>query len=133
MIRPKYKKMVISSTYLWERLKKQKRVSKPAQKLRLSLLLILGILTLAAFSLNLAGPYISITDTKKNVIFAFDVGSTMNCLTHDNKTYLEKSKEIARSILDTLPKASYVSIVTFLPLLQKFLLVKFCQPFMSQT
>ncbi|ADQ06261.1 conserved hypothetical protein [Caldicellulosiruptor hydrothermalis 108] len=113
MIRPKYKKVVISSTYLWERLKKQKRVSKPAQKLRLSLLLILGILTLAAFSLNLAGPYISITDTKKKVIFAFDVGSTMNCFTHDNKTYLEKSKEIARSILDTLPKGSKVSIVTF--------------------
>ncbi|ADL41417.1 von Willebrand factor type A [Caldicellulosiruptor obsidiansis OB47] len=113
MIKPRHKKVTIPSTFLWERLKKQKRVAKPAQKLRFSLLLLLGIFALFSFSMYLASPNIFIKNTGKNVVFVFDNGASMSSKSDDSKSYLQKSKEIAKDIIDMLPATAKVSIVTF--------------------
>ncbi len=113
MIKPRHKKVTIPSTFLWERLKKQKRIAKPAQKLRFSLLLLLGIFALFSFSMYLAAPNIFIKNARKNVVFAFDNGASMSCREDDSKSYLQKSKEIAKDIIDRLPGTARVSVVTF--------------------
>ncbi|WPX08886.1 BatA domain-containing protein [Anaerocellum danielii] len=113
MIKPRHKKVTIPSTFLWERLKRQKRIAKPAQKLRFSLLLLLGIFALFCFSMYLAGPIILLKNTGKNVVFAFDNGASMSCMLDGSKSYLQKSKQIAKDIINRLPGKAKVSIVNF--------------------
>jgi len=92
MIKPRHKKVTIPSTFLWERLKKQKRVAKPAQKVKIFFIIAFGDFALFSFSMYLASPNIFIKNTGKNVVFVFDNGASMSSKSDDSKSYLKNQK-----------------------------------------
>ena len=110
MLKRKQKDMIIPSTYLWERAVDTSVQSKPWQKLKKSLPLILQLTAAAALGLAAARPYISAFGEAYNYVIVMD--SSMSMTASDmGGTRLEFSKERAKDIIGSASALSKITII----------------------
>ncbi len=107
MLRSRRQRVEIPSTLLWEQLDLPVSSAVPWQKLRLTPLLILQLLTLAAFVLTLARPfYTQQTLLGPHTVFVFDTSGSMAMAGR-----LERAKAQAFDLIGDLSEANQVSVV----------------------
>lgn len=110
MLKRKQKDIIIPSTYLWERAADTSVQSKPWQKLKKSLPLILQLTAAAALGLAVARPYISAFGTAYNYVVVIDASSSMN--TEDmGETRLEYSKDMAEKLINSASALSNITVI----------------------
>ena len=78
MLKQKQKDVKIPSTFLWERAVDTSVQSKPWQKLKKSLPLILQLIAVAALGLAAARPYVTAFGTSYNYVVVMDSSASMS-------------------------------------------------------
>ncbi|HUO46779.1 MAG TPA: VWA domain-containing protein [Acidimicrobiia bacterium] len=107
MLRSRRQRLEVSSTLLWEQLDLPVSSAVPWQKLRLTPLLILQLLVLAAFVLTLARPfYTQQTLLGPHTVFVVDTSGSMAM-----SGRLERAKTHALDLIRDLSEANQVSVV----------------------
>ena len=101
MLKRKQKDVIIPSTYLWERAADTSVQSKPWQKLKKSLPLILQLTAAALLGLAVARPYISAFGTAYNYVVVIDASSSMSA-SDMGGTRLDYSRERAEKLINSL-------------------------------
>jgi hypothetical protein len=93
----------MASTLLWPRAQEELEVNAPFRRLRLSLLLLLQLLLLAAVLLALGQPVLQVGGLPASrVILLIDQSASMSAADADGRTRLEAAKEAAREIVQRL-------------------------------
>ena len=110
MLKRKQKDVIIPSTYLWERAVDTSVQSKPWQKLKKSLPLILQLIAVTALGLAVARPYISAFGTAYNYVIVIDASASMNA-EDMGQTRLDYSKERAEKLIDSASALSKVTVI----------------------
>jgi len=107
MLRSRRQRVEVSSTFLWEQLDLPVSSAVPWQKLRLTPLLLLQLLVLAAFVLTLARPFYSQqTLLGPHTVFVVDTSGSMAMAGR-----LERAREHALDLIRDLSEANQVSVV----------------------
>ncbi|HKX76695.1 MAG TPA: VWA domain-containing protein [Acidimicrobiia bacterium] len=107
MLRSRRQRVEVSSTLLWEKLDLPVSSAVPWQKLRLTPLLILQLLVLAAFVLTLARPfYTQQTLLGPHTVFVFDTSGSMAMAGR-----LERARAQAFDLIRDLSEQNQVSVV----------------------
>ncbi len=110
MLKRKQRDVIIPSTYLWERAADTSVQSKPWQKLKKSLPLILQLVAATALGLAVARPYISAFGTAYNYVIVIDASSSMSA-EDMGQTRLEYSKERAGKLIESASALSNITVV----------------------
>ncbi|MCI8992750.1 MAG: VWA domain-containing protein [Eubacterium sp.] len=107
------KKKEFSSIMLWREVYRTVEATKPWEKLRKNLLLILQIITVLLFILALMGPWLAGRGQETELtVLVLDNSASMDTLYDGEKTRLEAAKESACAYVDSLPAGSAVCIVS---------------------
>ncbi|MEX0699499.1 MAG: VWA domain-containing protein [Acidimicrobiia bacterium] len=107
MLRSRRQRIEVPSTLLWQQLDLPVSSAVPWQKLRLTPLLILQLLVLAAFVLTLARPfYTQQTLLGPHTVFVVDTSGSMAMAGR-----LERAKTLALDLITDLSEANQVSVV----------------------
>lgn len=107
MLRSRRQRIEVPSTLLWQQLDLPVSSAVPWQKLRLTPLLILQLLVLAAFVLTLARPfYTQQTLLGPHTVFVVDTSGSMAMAGR-----LERAKTLAFDLITDLSEANQVSVV----------------------
>ncbi|MEA4972767.1 MAG: BatA and WFA domain-containing protein [Candidatus Metalachnospira sp.] len=110
MLKRKQRDVRIPSIFLWDKAADTSVQSKPWQKLKKSLPLILQIVAAAAVGLAAARPYITAFGTAYNYIIVVDASSSMS--TNDmDKTRFENAKERADKLIGSASALSSITVV----------------------
>ena len=110
MLKRKQKDVIIPSTYLWERAADTSVQSKPWQKLKKSLPLILQLTAAALLGLAVARPYISAFGTAYNYVVVIDASSSMSA-SDMGGTRLDYSRERAEKLINSASALSKITII----------------------
>ncbi len=111
MLRMRRQERVVSSTLLWERAIRDVRANAPWQRLRPNLLLLLQLLALAALVVALARPFwLGATPLGTNLVVIIDVSGSM-AATDVQPSRLERAKEEARKLIESLPANGQMTII----------------------
>lgn len=111
MLKRKQKEVKIPSVYLWEKAVDTSVQSKPWQKLKKSLPLILQLAVALALGLAAARPYISVFGTAYNYVVVIDNSSSMS--TNDmGETRLEYSKKQAEKLISNSSAFSKITVIS---------------------
>lgn len=110
MLKRKQRDVRIPSIFLWDKAADTSVQSKPWQKLKKSLPLILQIIAAAAVGLAAARPYITAFGTAYNYIIVVDASSSMSANDMD-KTRLENAKERADKLIGSASALSSITVV----------------------
>ncbi|HLU10946.1 MAG TPA: BatA domain-containing protein, partial [Oceanobacillus sp.] len=79
MLRLRRREVVVSSTFLWQQILRDREANTPWQRLRRNLLLFLQLLILAALVLGLARPYVIVPAVSAGQIAVLlDASASMN-------------------------------------------------------
>lgn len=107
------KKKEFSSIMLWREVYRTVEATKPWEKLRKNLLLILQIITVLLFILALMGPWLAGRGQEKELtVLVLDNSASMDTLYDGDKTRLDAAKESACSYVDSLPAGSTICVVS---------------------
>lgn len=103
----------VSSTLLWKRCLEDLHVNSPFQRLRRSLLFLLQLLVISALILAVWRPRCRSVDTPGGNLLVFvDVSASMNAR-EDGETRLDRAKDDALKLLDSLKSGDRMMVVTF--------------------
>lgn len=99
MLRLRRQEMRVSSTFLWQKLLRDREANAPWQRLRRNLLLILQLLILAFLVLALARPFIPVsTVVSGNVVVLLDASASMQATDVEPNRFAAAQTEAARLI-----------------------------------
>lgn len=111
MLRPRRPRHVVPSTYLWREATRNVAASRPWQRLRPSVLLLLQLLVLVAMVAALARPFRTAFGVAgDHLVLIVDVSGSM-AATDESPDRLTVAKRDARDLLDTLPSGGVASVV----------------------
>lgn len=110
MLKRKQKDVRIPSTFLWEKAIDTSVQSKPWQKLKKSLPLILQITVAASLGLAAARPYISAFGTTYNYVVVIDASASMSA-EDMGQTRLEYAKERAEKLIKSASATSSITVI----------------------
>lgn len=110
MLKQKQRDVRIPSIFLWERAADTSVQSKPWQKLRKSLPLILQLVAAAALGLAAARPYITAFGTAYNYVIVVDASSSMSAKDM-GETRLENAKDRANKLIGSASALSSITVV----------------------
>ncbi len=110
MLKRKQRNVKIPSIFLWERAVDTSVQSKPWQKLKKSLPLILQIAAAVALGLAAARPYISVFSSAYNYVIVMDTSASMSANDMD-KTRLEYAKDRASKLINSASAFSKITII----------------------
>lgn len=109
--------MRVPSTLLWVRSFEDLQVNVPFQRLRTSLLFLLQLLAVLALLLALSEPRIEVgSRPAPRIILLIDRSASMNAVTDENETRLDRAKVAAKDIVERVGRSSEASqmmIITF--------------------
>ncbi len=112
MLRLRRRELVVSSTFLWERLMRDSEANTPWQRLRRSLLLLLQLLILAALTLALARPFVAVPAVGSGRIVALlDASASMNAADVNGRTRFAAAQDEALAIVDTLSAGDTMTVI----------------------
>lgn len=107
------KKKDFSAIMLWREVYRTVEATKPWEKLRNNILLILQIITILLFILALMGPWISSLGKEKAlVVLVLDNSASMDTFYDDEKTRLDAAKETACKYVDSLTEGSSIYVIS---------------------
>lgn len=110
MLKRKQKNVDVPSIYLWERAADTSVQSKPWQRLKKSLPLILQLTAAAALGLAAARPYISAFGTAYNYVIVLDNSASMSAADM-SQTRLEYVADRAEKLIDSASALSSVTVI----------------------
>ena len=110
MLKRKQKDVHVPSIYLWERATDTSVQSKPWQKLKKSLPLILQLAAAASLGLAAARPYISAFGTAYNYVIVMDTSSSMSA-EDMGESRLEYAKERAGKLINSSSALSKITVI----------------------
>lgn len=112
ILKQEAKQHSFSSTMLWQEVYRNIEATRPWEKLKKNLLMILQILTVLLFIFALMGPWLkSLGSEKTQVILVLDSSASMDTLYDGNQTRLEAAKEAACSYVDSLPVGTVLHVI----------------------
>lgn len=111
MLKRKQKDVRIPSTFLWERAADTSVQSKPWQKLKKSIPLILQIVALTSLGLAASRPYISAFGKAYNYVVVIDASASMSA-EDMGQTRLEYAKERAEKLIKSASAMSNITVIT---------------------
>lgn len=112
ILKQKFEEREVSSTYLWEQIFKDVEVNTPWQKLKRNLLFFLQFLAIVFLVFALANPFVFLKGKSYiNTIIVIDNSGSMNEL-YNKGTKLQEAKERAEKLVNSLPPASKISIIS---------------------
>lgn len=111
MLKRKQKDVRIPSTFLWERAADTSVQSKPWQKLKKSIPLILQIVAVTSLGLAASRPYISVFGKAYNYVVVIDASASMSA-EDMGQTRLEYAKERAEKLIKSASAMSNITVIT---------------------
>ncbi|MCD8230937.1 MAG: BatA and WFA domain-containing protein [Clostridiales bacterium] len=112
-LRQNIKKKEFSAVMLWREVYRSAEATKPRERLRKNLLLILQILTVCLFVLALMRPWMNTGASAGTVtVLVIDNSASMDALYTENETRLEAAKEAACDYVDHLQDDSTLYVVS---------------------
>ena len=111
MLRLRRTEMPISSTFLWQKLVRDREANAPWQKLRFHWLLLLQLLILAALVLALARPFTEVkTITTGRIVLLLDASASMQATDVDPNRFAA-AREIGLDLVDTLGQDDTMTVI----------------------
>jgi hypothetical protein len=111
MLRLRRTELPISSTFLWRQLVRDREANAPWQRLRLSWLLLLQLLILAALVVALARPFATVrTITSGRMVLMLDASASMNA-TDVEPNRFAAARKIALDLVDTLGPEDTMTVI----------------------
>ena len=77
MLKPRHTELVISSTYLWDKTIKDMGASRPWQKLKNNLLMILQIVIAILLMISVMRPYVAKSSFNRDMVVILDSSGSM--------------------------------------------------------
>ena len=111
MLKQKQKDVKIPSTFLWERAVDTSVQSKPWQKLKKSLPLILQLIAAAALGLAAARPYVTAFGTSYNYVVVMDSSASMSA-DELGESRLELAKDRAEKLIGSASASSNITVIS---------------------
>jgi len=112
MLRLRRREVVVSSTFLWQQILRDREANTPWQRLRRNLLLFLQLLILAALVLGLARPYVIVPAVSAGQIAVLlDASASMNATDSPDGTRFEEAKRRALEIVDTMSAGDTMTVI----------------------
>lgn len=113
MLKQKAKEYPFSSSMLWREIYNNIEATKPWEKLKKNLLMILQIVTVLLLIFALMAPYLKRGGRRfDNVILVIDTSASMGIRYNEDRTRLEEAIERACDYVDTLSETAQVTILT---------------------
>ena len=113
MLKQKAKEYPFSSSMLWREIYNNIEATKPWEKLKKNLLMILQIVTVLLLIFALMAPYLKRGGRRfDNVILVIDTSASMGIRYNEDRTRLEEASERACDYVDTLSETAQVTILT---------------------
>ncbi len=107
------KKKDFSAIMLWREVYRTTEATRPWEKLRNNLLLILQIITILLFILALMGPWLSSLGKEGTLtVLVLDNSASMGTLYDDDRTRLEAAKAAACDYVDSLAEKSTIYVIS---------------------
>ncbi len=112
ILKQEAKQHSFSSVMLWQEVYRNIEATKPWEKLKKNLLMILQILTVLLFVFALMGPWLKSAGREgEQVILVLDSSASMDTLYDEKQTRLEAAKETACSYVDGLPMGTTLHVI----------------------
>jgi hypothetical protein len=112
MLRLRRREVVVSSTFLWQQVVRDREANTPWQRLRRNLLLLLQLLILALLVLALARPAVIVPSVSAGrVALLLDASASMSAQDGDPGTRFEAALRNARDLIGTAGLADEFSII----------------------
>ena len=113
ILKQEAKQQSFSSTMLWQEVYRNIEATKPWEKLKKNLLMILQILTVLLFILALMGPWLKALGSQASqVVLVLDTSASMDTLYEKGQTRLDAAKEAACSYVDDLPGGAVIHVIS---------------------
>ncbi len=113
ILKQEAKQQSFSSTMLWQEVYRNMEATKPWEKLKKNLLMILQIITILLFIAALMGPWLkSLGNPVSQVVLVLDTSASMDTLYEGEKTRLQAAKEAACSYVDDLPGGTLIHVIS---------------------
>lgn len=117
ILKNKFKEETAPSSYLWEISEKFLKKRNPLRKVEHLISLIIQILAIAAFSIAVAQPVITLPGMASNIVFVLDTSASMQIETDEkeggkNLTRFEKAVDMIYDVANKAAKGSKFSLVT---------------------
>lgn len=113
ILKQEARQQAFSSTMLWQEVYRNMEATKPWEKLKKNLLMILQILTVILFVLALMGPWLkSMEGGKSQAILVLDNSASMGTFYDEKQTRLEAAKEAACNYVDSLPMGAVMHVIS---------------------
>ena len=113
MLKQKAQEYPFSSSMLWKEIFNNIEATKPWEKLKKNLLMILQILTILLLIVALMAPYLKRGGRRyDNVVLVIDTSASMGLRYNEDHTRLEEAVERAVDYIDSLSETSQVTILT---------------------
>ncbi len=113
ILKQEAKQQSFSSTMLWQEVYRNIEATKPWEKLKKNLLMILQILTVLLFIFALMGPWLKALGSQASqVVLVLDTSASMDTLYEKGKTRLDAAKEAACSYVDDLPGGAVIHVIS---------------------
>ncbi len=112
MLRLRRREVLVSSTYLWQRLMQDSEANTPWQRLRRSLLLLLQLLILAALVLALARPFVAVpTVGSGRIVVLLDASASMSAADVSGRTRFAAAQDEALAIVEALGAGDTMTVI----------------------
>ena len=113
ILKQEAKQQSFSSTMLWQEVYRNIEATKPWEKLKKNLLMILQILTVLLFIFALMGPWLKALGSQASqVVLVLDTSASMDTLYEKGQTRLDAAKEAACSYVDDLPGGAVIHVIS---------------------
>ncbi|HHW71230.1 MAG TPA: VWA domain-containing protein [Clostridiales bacterium] len=111
MLKPRHTELVISSTYLWDKTIKDMEASRPWQRLKNNLLMLLQIVTAILFVLAIMRPYVAKSSFSGDMVVILDSSGSMQAR-DVSPTRFERAQEDILKIIDGMLPSQKMGIVS---------------------
>lgn len=114
ILKKRYKEEVISSSILWQEVYRNTQANTPWEKLRKNIMMFLQIIVLLLIIIALMNPFLKIGGKSyKNVIVVIDNSASMSAIYEDDKSRLDKGKELATEYIKSIKEGTNTYVVSF--------------------
>lgn len=114
LLKLKRRRVVVPSTLLWRRSVQDLVANAPFQKLRNNLLLYIQLLIIALLIMGLMRPTMKLSGIRgETVVLLIDTSASMQALDHDKEPRLERAKEKALKLVDSMTGGDQMIVVAF--------------------
>ncbi len=112
MLRLRRREVLVSSTFLWQQVVRDREANTPWQRLRRNLLLLLQLVIIALLVLALARPYVTVPAMSAGrVALLLDASASMNAADGGSGTRFEAAVRNARDLIGTAGPGDEFSVI----------------------